>query len=273
MKKILLFGGVVISAIHMNAQDARALVAAEKAFAETCLSKGIRDGFLAYVDSNAIEFGEEGPVNAKKIWSSLPSFEGVFTWSPTIAEISLSGDWGYTSGNFEHRAKSMADTPNAYGQYTTVWQMTPAGQWKYVIDIGNPHPQASLDQASKIISGESKSDLQGTESSILDTERDFILSYKKNIREAYVNFGSKNYFLNLTGYTLVNNKDSAVLLIMNKAPELNYNPSGVIISGPHDMAAIYGTLSKGTMHGSYVRIWRYEKNGWKIALEVIRIGK
>jgi hypothetical protein len=39
------------------------LVAAEKAFEKSCIESGIRNGFLANVDSNGIEFTEKGPAD------------------------------------------------------------------------------------------------------------------------------------------------------------------------------------------------------------------
>jgi hypothetical protein len=52
--------------LHLSAQGSRALVAAERAFEKSCLDSGIRNGFLANVDSNGIEFTEKGPVDAKQ---------------------------------------------------------------------------------------------------------------------------------------------------------------------------------------------------------------
>jgi ketosteroid isomerase-like protein len=271
MKKVPLFWLLILTTLNIEAQDASPLIAAEKAFEQTCLEKGIRDGFLAFVDSNAIEFGENGPLNGKKFWSSITAFDGVFTWSPSIAEISVSGDWGYTSGNYEHRQKSLTDIPNQFGQYTTVWQRNSNGQWKYLIDIGNPHPKADLDKRTKIISGVGLADQNANESSFLDIERSFILAFKKDIGDSYLNFCSNIYYLNFSGYALITIKDSAINLMKNHTSDLNYYPDGTKISGGRDMAAVYGTLSSGTKRGNYLRIWRHEKTGWKIALEVIRI--
>jgi hypothetical protein len=41
-------------------------------------------------------------------------------------------------------------------------------------------------------------------------------------------------------------------------------------SSGNDMAAIFGTIGAGDKSGSYLRIWRHEKYGWKIGLEVIK---
>lgn len=271
MKKISLCCLLIPLLYQAFAQQAQALVDAEKAFERACLEKGIRDGFLSFVDSNAIQFNEKGPIDAKKFWLSIPAFGGVFNWSPTIAEISSSGDWGYTSGNYEHRPKSPADIPNQFGQYTTVWQRYPDGQWKYLIDIGNPHAHASMDKASKFISANLIADVNINESSLLDLEKKFILDFNKDLQESYVRFCSDTYYLNFSGHTMVAKRDSAVMLIKNHNGLLEYQPAGIKLSPGKDMAAIYGTVRSDGKAGTYLRIWRHEINGWRIALDVVRI--
>src|SRR5664279_202943 len=118
--------------IHLSAQNAQPLIAAEKTFEKSCIESGIRNGFLANVDSNGIDFTEKGPVDAKEFWRSLPAFEGIFSWSPSYAEMSVSGNWGYTTGNYEHRSKTLNDPPDECGQYTTLWGKDDQGKWKYL---------------------------------------------------------------------------------------------------------------------------------------------
>jgi hypothetical protein len=272
MKYSLLFLLSIALYFPLRAQNADPLVNAEKAFEKTCLEKGIRDGFLAHVDSNAIIFTGKGPVNAKQFWASLPVLKGVFSWSASYAEMSISGDWGYTTGNYEHRANTLADTVNDSGQYNTVWHKTENGEWKYLFDMGNAHPPAPLDKYSKTITIEKISDGNKTNSdNIMYLEKGFILSYEKNISDAYQKSGSEKYILNITGYGPVTSTDLAMALIKKNSPAMKYQPAGTIISPGKDLAAVYGSFDRDNGHGSYLRIWRHEKNGWKIALEVIRI--
>jgi hypothetical protein len=79
MKKYFALVISTFLSIHLSAQNAQALVAAEKAFEKSCLESGIRNGFLANVDSNGIDFSEKGPVDAKQFWRSIPAFDGIFS--------------------------------------------------------------------------------------------------------------------------------------------------------------------------------------------------
>jgi hypothetical protein len=269
MKKIIPLSFLVSCCLQLLAQNTAPLVEAEKAFEKSCLETGIRNGFLAHVDSNGIMFSKTGPVDAKTFWRSLPDFESVFSWSPSFAEMSLSGNWGYTTGNYEHRPKSIKDTVDEYGQYTTVWHRLENGKWKYLIDIGNGHPPLPLNRDPNTIDMEKYGAGNKTsESVLLDQDNVFIHGFEKNIRQAYQEMGSTKYILNITGRIPITSSDSAVA-ILAKIPSLQYHPAGVKISPGNDMAAVYGTFSHAGKISSYLRIWRHEKSGWKIALEVI----
>jgi hypothetical protein len=256
---------------YLFAQNTEALVKAERDFEKSCLEAGIRDGFLAHVDSNGIVFTDKGPVDAKKFWTALPVFEGVFTWSPSYAEMSIGAEWGYTTGNYEHRPRVLKDTVEDSGQYTTVWHKTENGQWKYLIDIGNRHPHRPLDNTAKTIDQKKYgAGNNSREDFLLDQENTFIQLFEKSINEAYRASASNRYILNITSRLPVLSSDSSIA-ILSKVPSLHYMPVGLKISPANDLAAVYGTFSQSGKEGNYLRIWRHEKNGWKIALEVIRI--
>jgi hypothetical protein len=271
MKKLVIISGFLFFKLSLIAQQKDPLVKAEIAFEKVCLKKGLRNGFLANMDSNAIAFTGKGPVAAKPLWTSFPNFEGIFSWSPSYTEMSIGEDWGYTTGNYEHRARSLRDTVSESGQYTTVWQKTKNGEWKYLIDVGNPHPHSPLKKMASPIEIEKTASGEGTDHFLPDQESRFIDAYEKNIRSAYQLFGSSKYLLNLSGYQTVVSTDSAVLLIEIKESPFKYSPEGVMISSGMDMAAVYGTLEQKGVKGNYLRIWRHEKAGWKIALEVIKM--
>jgi hypothetical protein len=255
----------------LMAQNTEALTKAEKDFEKSCLATGIRDGFLAHVDSNGIVFTDKGPLDAKKFWTALPAFEGVFTWSPSYAEMSNDANWGYTTGNYEHRPHALKDTVEDSGQYTTVWHKIENGQWKYLIDIGNRHPHRSLEGTAKTIDQKKYgAGSSSREDFLLDQENTFIQLFEKSINEAYRTSASSRYILNITSRLPVLSSDSSIA-ILSKVPSLHYMPVGLKISPANDLAAVYGTFSQSGKEGNYLRIWRHEKNGWKIALEVIRI--
>ncbi len=272
MKNILTFSFIFFGCFQINAQSTKALIGAENAFEKTCFEKGIRDGFLAYVDSNGIVLTKKEPVNAKKFWSELQALDGLFSWSPSYAEMSLSGDWGYTTGNYEHRPRASADSVDEAGQYTTVWHKIENGEWKYLVDIGTRHPRAALEKQTKTITVKKySSGNDGNEDQLNNIEKEYIQSFEKNIDAAFQKYSSNNYILNITGNSTITSSGHAALLLHKMVPSIKYYPKGIKISTGKDMAAVYGNFNINEKTGNYLRIWRHEINGWKIALEVIKL--
>lgn len=272
MKKRLLPFLLFSLFVRVQAQNTEALVNAEKAFEKACLEKGIRDGFLANVDSNAIIFTARGPENAKKFWLSLPELPGIFSWSASYAEMSNSGNWGYTSGNYLHRKKTLEDTVDDSGQYNTVWHLTEKGEWKYLIDMGVAHPPEPLDEYTKSVLKEKYgSGHNANENRLLETDLLFDSLFEKNIKAAYDAFGSDKYILNLKGHLPATSLKNGIDLLIKIPSNFTFRPVGFFISPGMDLGVVYGTILYGDKSSSYMRIWRHENKGWKIALEVIRI--
>lgn len=59
------------------------------------------------------------------------------TWQPVKAEISASGDLGYTYGYYQARSHTAQGDVVREGKYTTIWRKQSDGTWKVVLDIGN----------------------------------------------------------------------------------------------------------------------------------------
>jgi ketosteroid isomerase-like protein len=58
-------------------------------------------------------------------------------WEPVLAEVSRSGDLGYTVGLSQSRRLGPDGTPViGTGKYVTIWRKEPDGAWKAVLDIG-----------------------------------------------------------------------------------------------------------------------------------------
>ena len=63
--------------------------------------------------------------------NSMPGFS--LSWTPTKADVSASGDLGYTVGTYAMTATGISEK----GKYVTTWKRQPAGEWKVVEDIFN----------------------------------------------------------------------------------------------------------------------------------------
>jgi hypothetical protein len=87
-----------------------------------------------------------GPVrDALTKMSSAPWFSLEFT--PTRADVSASGDVGYTTGPYQ---ANMTGTPEQ-GKYVTVWKKQSDNQWKVMEDIFNADASGAAPMSHAIV--------------------------------------------------------------------------------------------------------------------------
>ena len=124
--------------------DREAIRRADEDFSRYAQEHGIAEAFAAYAapDATILPGGSEpvrGPDAIRAFFAS--SAGSVLIWKPYAAEVSSSGDLGYTLGTYESRSKDADGKPvSRYGKYCTIWKRQPDGKWKYVVDLGNPSP-------------------------------------------------------------------------------------------------------------------------------------
>ena len=71
--------------------------------------------------------------------SSFTVLSGTFT--NTTPGTTLSGDLGYTYGNYEFRSKDKEGKATVErGKYVSIWKKQKNGNWKVVMDMGNSSP-------------------------------------------------------------------------------------------------------------------------------------
>jgi len=63
------------------------------------------------------------------------------SWAPEFADVSESGDLGYTIGDYTtRRVNASGDEVVERGYYLTVWRRQADGRWKVEADIGTGSP-------------------------------------------------------------------------------------------------------------------------------------
>jgi len=125
---------------NVDRETGRAIVKKlETEFAERSAKKGAADAFDSYLAEDARLLRENvAPAVGKNTALSLVSARlGNLSWQVTAADISASGDLGYTYGVFEFKSGSAA---SEHGSYVHVWK-NHNGKWKVVLDIMSPDPQ------------------------------------------------------------------------------------------------------------------------------------
>jgi ketosteroid isomerase-like protein len=130
------------SSASPSAVTANTLKKLEGEFMKAAAEKGSA-GYMSYYSDGAVELpnGGDAIVGKSNIATGMGFLDDKnnrLTWSPVGADISASGDLGYTFGTFEFQSKDK-DGKGVVdrGKYMTVWKKQADGSWKVAVDMGN----------------------------------------------------------------------------------------------------------------------------------------
>jgi ketosteroid isomerase-like protein len=125
---------------------AESLKKMEAEFMHAAAARG-SSGYMSYYAEESVEVpnGADfliGKNAIAKTMGFLDDKNNSLTWTPIGADISSSGDLGYTYGTFEFRSKDASGKPVvSHGKYTSIWKRQKDGSWKVVLDMGNASPE------------------------------------------------------------------------------------------------------------------------------------
>jgi hypothetical protein len=245
------------------------MVQAEKKFANTALVASTKEAFVKFIDTAGIVFEKGNPVNGFELYTKSERRPGILTWEPEYAEISSSNNFGYTTGPWKYYANTLKDDPLAKGHFITVWHLNKAGEWKFLIDFGINYNLKEKKMELKKVAPAKKELKKDFQQSLKKAEEKFIQSYKTQGKQAYGSFLSSNSRLNYAGFLPALNSVERKVLIDSLPANIGYAIVGFGSSPQNDLGYVYGTADINDKHEGYLRIWRREKDGWKIAVEVL----
>ena len=278
MKSTFLVISFCIAASHAHVQAQRSaalqsLIDAELAFAQTSKTKNTRDAFLQYLSDETVMFEDAKITVGKKTWQGRKPDSSLLIWEPVFADISASGDFGYTTGPFEYYASRKNGEKGFYGSYITMWKKDSASQWKMALDIGvSPQPKpASKTLNTPAISSNVKSKARkDLKQEVMKQEMLFLKNTKKELSFFLAN---ESRFLR-PGREPVTDRAEIEKIITKERGEAHYTPVDVSVSSAGDMAYVYGKLvlviQDKQKEGFYLRIYKNtDQKDWKIVLDAI----
>ncbi len=117
------------------------LIKTDIEFCKVSKEKGL-EGWMSFFADDAIIFPNGLPVIAgkeaiKEYYSKVNFDPSIITWRPEYAEISESGEMGFTYGYADFEIKDSTGTKIFKGKYTTIWKKQSNGEWKVKLDFGN----------------------------------------------------------------------------------------------------------------------------------------
>ena len=252
--------------------DLEELVATERSFAKTALDKGTKSAFLEFMSPDAIVFTPDRTL-AKPFWTARQEPTAALIWAPNFADVSSNGILGYTTGNWEYRAKGRDDAPSAFGNFNTVWVRQPSGEYKWVVDIGvsharpekyseeftppnsgtgNPHKVSAADSANRFYEMAAKQGIQKAYSTYVDdnvrlfrddefptTGRAAVLDRVKKYKGTFA-FAKRSMFFESDDLAYANNSYT------------------------------YTSESGQVEAGNFLQIWKFIDGRWKIVLDIFK---
>ncbi len=125
-----------------HADESRLLANADRSYSALSARDGMNAAFLAMFDSAGVMLRAnhppvEGYPDIRKLLLSENDSAFNLTWEPSLAKVSASGDMGFTYGIYKITDRATGIWKSG-GTYATVWGKTENGEWKAMLDTGNP---------------------------------------------------------------------------------------------------------------------------------------
>ena len=284
MKLVLLISALLIRSVSFAQpnETLQSLVNAEKAFAQISKDKSTKDAFSTYMSDSGFIF-QAGPVLGKKFWQEAEQGTDLLTWEPIFADISSSGDLGYTTGPWEFRAKRDDTNPAAGGYYVSVWKKE-INDWKVALDIGISYPLALSQTETFHFSSPSlpskANDSKILKKELLDKEQEFINEQINSGWSAYNKFIKADTRIYRPGSFPFITTEQRNKLFSETDKKFSYQVTDAIVASSGDLGYVYGKaiieiIKEGntkSLNGNYLRIWKKENGAnWKIALDLVNI--
>ena len=114
------------------------LLTEDRAYAQASLKDGLVKAFNAYASPEARLYrnGSLPFPDRKSSAAALESTKGQVAWTPIAADVSRSGDLGYTHGTYEVTDAEKKVTER--GSYVRIWRGF-GDHWRIVLDVTNTH--------------------------------------------------------------------------------------------------------------------------------------
>ena len=149
-KQLLLFSLAVFAMVFVRCsttktidvtKEKEGILQADREFSDYSAKNGMKKAFELFGDENMVVLRENSmPVVGKTAYNNLnknwDDSQTLMAWKPLFADVSISGDLGYSYGVYTFTQKTDS-LKTEKGTYLSVWKKDSNGKWKFVVDTGN----------------------------------------------------------------------------------------------------------------------------------------
>jgi len=256
-----------------------AMVDAERAFAQACTQKGIRDSFLEFFADDAIAFNP-APTSATERLRQRPArpfSELELRWEPRLGDVAASGELGWLTGPSTFTDHTSPDSKPQPGNYLSVWRRQPDRRWRVFIDIGSQPPNP-VSFAPGFTRFEFPSRFTGSTSreegskALLAADRALNAAIVKDAPSAYRQILTRASRLHRNGFMPAIGPVAAAAWIGQHAPSTTATTGAAESAQSGDLGYSYGTYevkAPTPKSGAYVRVWQRDAAGkWFVVADV-----
>lgn len=272
----LLASVIIATAQGQLDKDLSSLVETELAFARMAKEQNTRDAFLRYLSDETVMFMNSKISKGKKSWEERKPDSSLIIWEPIFADISVSGDFGYTTGPSEYYASRKPGERAYDGSYITVWKKQGGGDWKMGIDIGvypQPKPVTKSLSTPGFVSLNNSQKTGDTKPGLMEQERRLIKELSSNGGKQFEVFIATAPRFYRAGIEPVISGAKIRELISREAGTIEYTLVDGEVSSAGDLGYVYGRMKikdhDKVSEGFYLRIYKKVKNEWKVVLDAI----
>jgi ketosteroid isomerase-like protein len=275
---------VTFSQSHDRTREAtlNELVQTERAFARTSVEKGVRESFMQYFAEDGINF-QPYPTRTRQALLKQPAQTGkpstILNWEPIYADVSRSGDLGYTTGPYTLSENSANPKAPQHGVFFSIWKKQLDGTWKVMLDSGVQTGTLVLSQsfqaapASTFRDAKAKNEGVNLNKVLIDLDTRYgKQSDKQNAGIVYAKFIANDVRLHRDGIMPLIGHKEVIKFIDGK--HMTWTPLFSDAARAGDLGYTYGTYElkapSGMIQekGYYVRVWKRQADGdWKAVVD------
>ena len=257
----------------------KSLVNAEKSFSDDALKDGTNAAFNKYAANDALVF-RPNAVNAKKYYATAEDMK-TLSWTPTLARVSRSGDWGFTSGHYVVDGEK-----KSYGHYLSVWR-TKNGRWELILDLGAETNKQINKATPNFVEPKDRYAPKFATEKELKVSREVISTTEKTLNSTLKSFGPSAFagFLNkdsqllFPGTEAIVGKENIQAFINRMIGKINLKTTSFDKALGADFAYTYGLATidyKTDLRESfnYIFIWERQTDGnWNIMSQIYTLAE
>ncbi len=253
--------------------DLEKMFQTENALDRSAAQNGIKASFLEFLSDDSVIFRPE-PINGKEYWRKHDdSLSAVFGRKAIYGDISANGMLGYTTGNWSLYTKGKSESLGEFGQFVTIWEKRPDGNFLASLDIGITHDQLTVTDTEQTWPTDRVGDPNKRGWSPADASMNFLRMSmsRERLGGAYKKFAANDVRLLIERQPPILGK-SKVVSEMNRYISVEF-PRRVALFQAADMAYTwnvcqYANSNEGTEKGNCLHIWKLRDKKWWIVLGV-----